>query len=333
MDTPLSPEDERDILCILEGIDDPDVRRVEEKRARAHFQRGANAGSLSRSIFREELEKATALGVPNPANLAQTQTAHRINIITLEARTARALRASKSDILKFANKAAKKVERASKTTNKSNRRWLQADRDFLAAIGSAEKRGDPVPGSLVGAQIQSANPGYRLPHWDKTTLPLKVLACSIESAKAGAHTINLRLSDDVERAAREAPRGLARYMQARIKVALKAAFADDVPDFWFVIERDNATRCHLHGAVVLPRLGTEAMIDAALRKAGGPWALKIFQQKGLPLSKPLGWADYVVKTVNLTKIDFDGGLFASSAGIARTARLNWDDTRRALQES
>lgn len=159
-------------------------------------------------------------------------------------------------------------------------------------------------------------------------MPLKVMALSVESHNQGAHTINLHLSKDIDEAARRSPRGIVSYMQDRIRKAMRETFADDAPEFWFVLERDNAIRFHLHGAVVVPHPGCEPMIDEALRKAGGSWSHKSFQQVGRPVCQPIWWAHYTTKSLNLTVIDIDTRLFASTLGIRQAARDGWDGLRR-----
>lgn len=331
-DVPLSPEEEREISTALIGVeadlDDPVALARYEKQLRRLIQNGANASAESRIRFRDQLAIAQSFGHPEPEDYARSQAAHLARIEALERRTARGFRKGKADILKFANKAAAKVEKASRTAHKGLRRRAQADRFFLATIGVAEKEGRPVKGGLVEAEIQKKYPGYRLPHWEKTTLPLKVLALSTESHRQGAHTINLRLSKEIDEAARRSPRGIVSYMQDRVRKAMKETFADDAPEFWFVLERDNAIRFHLHGAVVVPHPGCEPMIDEALRKAGGSWNQKKHQQVGSPVTQPIWWAHYATKRLNLTVIDIDTRLFASTLGIRQAARTGWNDLRR-----
>ncbi|WP_426039917.1 hypothetical protein [Brevundimonas sp. DC300-4] len=331
-DVPLSPEQEREIATALIGMEgdlnDPVALARYEKQLRRLVQDGANASAKGRIRFREQLAIAQSFGHPEPEEYARNQAAHLAKIEALERRRDRSFRQAKADILKFANKAAAKVEKTSRTAHTSLRRRAQADRFFLATTGVAEKEGRPVKGGLVEAEIQKKYPGYRLPHWEKTTMPLKVMALSVESHKQGAHTINLHLSKDIDEAARRSPRGIVSYMQDRIRKAMKETFADDAPEFWFVLERDNAIRFHLHGAVVIPQPGCEPMIDEALRKAGGSWSQKSFQQVGRPVVEPIYWAHYATKRLNLTVIDIDTRLFASTLGIRQAARDGWDGLRR-----
>lgn len=155
---------------------------------------------------------------------------------------------------------------------------------------------------------------------------------AVPSANSNARTsLRLELSKEINEAARRSPRGIVSYMQDRIRKALKEAFADDAPEFWFVLERDNATRCHLHGAVVVPHPGCEPMIDEALRKAGGSWAQKSFQQVGSKLNDPIWWAHYTIKSLNMTVLDIDTRLFASTVGIRQAAREGWGPLRLKLQ--
>lgn len=333
-DVPLSPKEEQEIVedlaFILEDIGDPLVCAKIEKQVRSQVQAKANKGAQNRIYFREELAYAKNQGFAEPENYAQSQAAYRSQLDVYQHRIDRALRQAKFVTLKFANKAAAKVEKVSRTAQKGLRRRAQADRFFVATTGAAEKEGRPIKGGLVEATIQKKYPGYRLPHWEKTTLPLKVMALSVESHRQGAHTINLRLSKEIDEAARRSPRGIVSYMQDRIRKAMKETFADDAPEFWFVLERDNATRFHLHGAVVIPQPGCEPMIDEALRKAGGSWSQKKHQQVGRPVTQPIWWAHYTTKSLNLTVLDIETRLFASTLGIRQAARAGWDDLRRRL---
>lgn len=331
---PLSPQEEQEIAkalnLILQDVEEPGLRAKFEKEVRDDAQAAANASAQHRIYYREHLAIAHSFGHADPEEYAHSQAAHQSQIDVYERRIARSLREAKTDTLTFANKAATKAEKVSRTAPKTARRRLQADRRFLAITGTAQKDRRPMKGGLVEAEIQKDIPGYRLPHWEKTTLPLKVLALSVESHRQGAHTINLRLSKEVDEAARRSPRGIVSYMQDRIRKAFKEAFADDAPEFWFVIERDTASRFHLHGAVVVPHPGCEPMIDQALRKAGGRWKLKSFQQVGSTLTDPIWWAHYTTKSLNLTVLDIDTRLFASTIVIRRSARLGWDALRQAF---
>lgn len=334
MDVPLSPEEEREIATALTGVEaelnDPIAFARYEKQVRRLVQNGANVSAQGRINYREQFAIARSFGHPDPAEYARNQVAHLAEIDVAERRIERAFRQGKADFQKFANKAALKAEKLSRTAHLSLRRRLQADRIFLEVAGLAEKEGRPTTGGLVEAEIHKRIPGYRLPHWEKATLPLKVMALSMESQRQGAHSINLRLSKDIDEAARRSPRGIASYMQDRIRKALKETFADDAPEFWFVIERDHATRFHLHGAVVVPHPGCEGMIDDALRKAGGSWSQKVYQQVGRPVLEPIYWAHYATKSLNLTVRDIDTRLFASTVGIRRAARDGWEDLRSRL---
>lgn len=70
------------------------------------------------------------------------------------------------------------------------------------------------------------------------------------------------------------------------------------------------------------------MIDEALRKAGGSWSQKKHQQVGRPVTEPIWWAHYTTKRLNLTVLDIETRLFASTLGIRQAARAGWDDLRR-----
>ena len=116
-----------------------------------------------------------------------------------------------------------KVEQASRTAKPNQRRLPQRDRQYLEIIGDAEDGGYLHDAPLVLSKLKKKLRTYRLPHWEKTTTALKVMAMSVVSAEKGAQTINLRLSPKVSGEAQASSRP-AVYMQARIREALKRAY-------------------------------------------------------------------------------------------------------------
>lgn len=124
-------------------------------------------------------------------------------------------------------------------------------------------------------------------------------------------------------------------MQDRIRKHLKQEFGE-APEFWFVVERDNKERFHLHGAVVcgLDNEDVYRRADQALKRAGGTWtkakAGRLFQQHSRSLDDPYVCAGYVVKDINLTSMDIEHKLLASTAEIRASARGGWDALRSSL---
>jgi hypothetical protein len=300
-----------------------------EERAHATFHRN----------YREARDAALEAGDPNP-HLNATLTAMRLRELDrYHARVDARFREIKRENLVRRNRAAAKVEKASSSAKPRRRRFLQKDHAYLRIIGSAEKDERLGDAASVVREIEKTLTRYRLPHWEKTTLPLKALACSLESSKAGAQTINLRPNHETCHKALQSPRGAAAYMEDRIKRALEDKFGmGNVPDFWFVIESDTHERFHVHGAVVTPKgiADAEDTVDDALRAAGGLWSAPgghQHQQVHAPLRDPAWWASYACKELNVTA-DRLGikNTFAATYGMRRAARVGWDGHRAVLPQ-
>ena len=334
---PLSPEVELEIQESLGQIDDPVERLAFEEKLRALRQAEANSGATYRRHFRDALEEARAGGYADPEGFAKA----RADNLTLgeqyERRVAAIQKRVKAKVRGDANRIEKKREVASKSARPELRRFPQNDRRYVEILGKAEKEGwlEDVP--LVVTKIRTELGVYKPPHWDKTTTPLKVMAMSVDLAKRGARTINLRLSPDVCSQAASSPRGPAGYVQNRIREAFKREFAADAPEFWFVVERDNDSRFHLHGAVECPNEDLFAEgIDAALRRAGGYWNSAgghHHQQVSRTLTDPFWWAHYVTKDLNVTALSIERKLMGSTSEIRAVARGGWDGLRSGLPQT
>ena len=87
------------------------------------------------------------------------------------------------------DKLAGKLEAASKSANPDQRRLPQTDRQYVDLIGEAEKGGWLADRALVLSKIKEELGRYRLPHWEKTTISLKVMAMSVVCESEGAQTI------------------------------------------------------------------------------------------------------------------------------------------------
>lgn len=282
----------------------------------------------------EAYDYAVAEGFADPLDYAQNRAHALARLRILERRQKANLEAVKLGTRKATNRLAEKRETASKNAHGNRRRYLQADRIYLEIIGAAEAEGLPATDPLVTGKLEKRLKGYKLPHWDKTTLPLKVMAMSVALAKHGARTVNLRLSPDVQERAKSANKTVVSFLQNRIRMELKKEFEADAPEFWFVIERDNDKRFHLHGAIACPDDGLfREGIEKALRRAAGKWNSKAGQHHQLltkPLAKPFGWATYVTKDLNVTAMSVPGKLLGWSGGVRAQAQHEWNGLRKAL---
>jgi hypothetical protein len=338
-DVPLDPREIAEIEDMISVLTDAALQQEWRTKLLRKAQSEANAAAEDRRIFRTALERARSEGHPDPEGFA----AGRVEIARLHAqhekRVAAIFKRAKRASRRRHDKTETKLEKASKTANPTRRRFPQRDRMYLEIVGEAEKDGHLADRPLVVEKLEKALGPYRLPHWEKTTISLKVMAMSVVSAKEGAQTINLRPNQATCSKALKSPRGPAGYMQDMIRKALERAFGKGrAPDFWFVIETDDDTRFHLHGAVETPNHpDAVTMVDAALRAAGGTWddpKGQHHQQLTKGVDEPLWWAFYAVKTMNIGRRRLgEAKLFASTAELRSRARAGWDDLRAALPQS
>ena len=338
LNVPLPPNVYAEIDSLVAGIS-PSVAAFFRTREIARRQAEANRKAVSKKVYREARERALSLGHPEPDKYARDRVLeHKLNelykkrIAAISNRTAHWNR-------RRSNKLASKNELASKTANKNVRRLPQSDRHYVEIIGEAERYGYLGQVPLVLSKFPPFLKDYKLPHWEKTTTSLKVMAMSIEAEKEGAQTINLRINPSVRAKALASPRGPASYMQAAIRNAFRATFgSNNVPEFWFVIELDGsrADHFHLHGAVVTPNVANGVkLVDLALCGAGGGWSHQsgaVYQQRHRDLPDPIYWASYCVKAINIAGREIDRKLFASTVGIRRSAQENWDLLRASLPQ-
>lgn len=334
-DVDLSVWAEQEIGSILDGMTDPAMRQVWDKKLRRSFLRKAENAAENRATFNDAFERALKHGFDDPLTYAETAVKlavrEKINGFVLK----RILSGFKKGERRAANHEAEALEKASRTANPTLRRRVQDDRRYLDIVGSAEKDGSLASPGLVGPKIKKTIGAYRLPHWEKTTLATKVMALSFETAKRDGRAINLRISDAMSAKALASPRGPVSFIQNQVRETLKRRFAADAPEFWFVMERDNDQRFHLHGAYETANHIDYRLVDSALRDAG-MWSAsagKGTAQLSRPLTDPLFWASYVVKTMNVTSGMTNRKLLGSSAEIKAAARGGWDALRKSLPSS
>ncbi|WEK39592.1 MAG: hypothetical protein P0Y50_13800 [Candidatus Brevundimonas colombiensis] len=326
LDVDLSVWAEQEIDSLLDAMPDPDMRRVWDKKLRKIFGRKAENAGENQASFNEAFERALRLGIEDPLSYSQVAVMYAVREkINAYIRKRIAAGLKKGERL-AANKEAEALERASRTASPKQRRRAQDDRKYLDIVGSAEKDASLASSGLVRSKIEKQIGAYSLPHWEKTTIALKVMALSCETAKRGGRAINLRISDAMSDKALSSQRGPVSFVQNQVRETLKRRFAADAPEFWFVMERDNDRRFHLHGAYETADHIDHRLVDAALRDAGG-WSAdagKGTAQLSRPLTEPLFWASYVVKTINLTSTMTDRKLLGSTAEIKTSARGGWD---------
>lgn len=331
-DVILSPADEQWIEDTLFEMEDPDLRAEWDVRLRRELAAKAVSADENRHTFNDAYKRALDTGIADPleyaeraVELAFKQKIMDWNVAALKARP-------QIFATKAANRAAEQGERASKSANPGKRRMLQADRRYLEITGIADRNGQPMSSGSVGAEIKKALQGYKLPHWEKTTLPLKVLALSLETGKRGGRTINLRISHDASAKALRSSRGPVSFVQNQVRDTLKRRFEADAPEFWFVMEQDTVKGFHLHGAYEHAPHIDHLEIDSALRDAGG-WGSangKGLSQVSRVLKDPIWWAHYTAKRINLTRMLTDRKLFASTAEIRDAARGGWEAVRARM---
>jgi len=326
--------DEDLIRQIASDFTDPEERAKAERDVRRKVQARANEDAADRRVRREAMERANDLGIGDPLEYAAKAVAYDRQERRSARQQASDSRRAKVVLRRMANRGAASRESAAKTARPNTRRSSSRDRQYVAALGKAERDGHAISSPLVTSELKKLLKAYAPPHWDKGTTPIKVMALSLESSERGAWTINLRLTPEVCAKALASPRGPASFLQDRVRKAMEREFGAS-PEFWFVVERDNDQRFHLHGAVVC-EIGDEAVvarIEKALEAAGGRWdsrAGRLYQQKGRVLIDPFWWAAYVIKDLNLTAIGIERKLFASTAEIKDAARGNWDFVRSKL---
>ncbi|NGM51924.1 hypothetical protein G5B46_20120 [Caulobacter sp. 602-2] len=338
VNTLIDPRKVADLEAILVGLD-PKIAARFRTREMQRLQDEANSAAVNRRLYANAFEQAQLNGHPDPQGFALDQVQLQGVIKLHERRTAAIFKRINHQNRMRANKLAAKVEASSKTAKKGVRRFPQADRHYVDIVGKAERLGHLDNAPLVLSTFPSYLRTYKLPHWDKATISLKVMAMSLEAAKEGAQTINLRVSPSVRASALASPRGPASYMQDAIRRAFRSVFGSDgCPEFWFVIELDgsSADAFHLHGAVATPSVANgRELVDAALRSAAGGWGVPggaYHQQVSRELLDPIYWASYAVKTMNISGREIERKLLASTNGIRAWARGSWEDVRASLPQ-
>jgi hypothetical protein len=330
-DVILSPADEQLIEDMLAEMEDPDLRAEWDRKLRKKLAARAASSEENRETSNEAFERAKNAGIADIADYSMRARQIARGQKWLNSKAAALKARPQIFATKVANRAADQAEQASKSASPGKRRLLQADRRYLEITGIADRNGQPMTSGSVAAEIKKTLQGYKLPHWEKTTLPLKVLALSIETGKRGGRTINLRISHDASAKALRSSRGPVSFVQNQVRETLKRRFEADAPEFWFVMEQDPKG-FHLHGAYEHASHINYLDIDRALRDAGG-WGStqgKGLSQMSVCLKDPIWWAHYTVKQINVTRMLTDRKLFASTAEIRDAARGGWEAVRARM---
>lgn len=336
--SPLDPRLIAEIDGLLADEDDPAIWLEVRSRSILLAQKEANEAAGYRGLFRNALEEARRIGDPEPEAFAEQRVATQMIVDRYERRIRAITNRVEIAHAKRVDKLETKYEVASKSANPNRRRFPQLDRQYVEIIGEAERAGHLNDGPLVLSKLPTRLQTYRLPHWEKTTISLKVMALSLECSRQGAQTINLRPNQEVCAKALRSPRGPAGYMQDAIRRAMERTFGKAAaPEFWIVIETDTAHQFHIHGAVVTPSLHNGVdLVDAALRAAGGEWGNvhgQHHQQVSASLDDPIYWASYTVKRMNIAKSHTDRKLFACTSGLRSAAKAGWDGLRGSLPQA
>lgn len=175
-------------------------------------------------------------------------------------------------------------------------------------------------------------PDIGLPHWDHSSELLKMLGWGLASWDMNARPFTLRLSNDVIAAARADRRGMGRYLQDRISRHLRHRFPDTDHAFWFSVEQGVWDQPHLHGAVVVPPEGDEA-VKAAFIAAGGKWSSKSRQFHFSRRGNLLTWVGYATKWLYGSKAKLrDEKLTGASSTLRRQAKRLYQAARKDWQK-
>lgn len=183
-----------------------------------------------------------------------------------------------------------------------------------------------------------------VPLWKHTGDKLKTFAwiMAMEVHGPRARALNLNIGADVIGMARRAQEkrgvGFARFLRDRMTKQLKKAlrpFGLDAPEFFIWVEADRAGNEHAHGVIVIPdhsepRKVMKA-IRAALKSAGGRWnpAEHENQVRLKRIHDPAGWAGYVTKWKNLTRLRIQNESTVAASGGIRLRAADWYSAARS----
>lgn len=220
------------------------------------------------------------------------------------------------------------------------------DRKVAGVLVEGDIRSPPKDiGDILLSDEYEDEVSIYVPLWKHTGDKLKTLAwiMAMEVHGPRARALSLNIGPDVIGMAQWAQEkrgvGFARFLRDRMTKHLKKAlrpFGLDAPEFFIWVEADRTGKEHAHGVIVIPdhSAPTKVMkaIRAALKSAGGRWnpAEHENQVRLKRIHDPMGWAGYVTKWKNLTRLRIQSeSTVAASGGIRSRARAWYDEMRRS----
>lgn len=170
-------------------------------------------------------------------------------------------------------------------------------------------------------------PDLFVPHWDHASSLIKLVGWGLASEALGAFPFTLRIDPEIMSLAQSSGKGPTRYLQERIGRCLRSSLSATRIEFWFVIEQGEAEEPHLHGSIVMPKNGWDAVADA-LRTAGGLWEPRSRQLLISEKKDPLQWIGYSTKWLLTSGLRIGADrLFAASQGMKREAKFRYQKAR------
>jgi hypothetical protein len=174
-----------------------------------------------------------------------------------------------------------------------------------------------------------------IPHWDRTGDHLKSFAWSMAIWENNGAVMTVNIAPAVVEAADRDGRGFAVHMRERLrrelnKASIKAGYA--VPEFFFVVERTELGKPHLHGGITLPDLPPhrQAVRDALFYASHGRELGRKRTGREIdlqPYRTPAIWANYSAKWVRGSRARVDGSVFAATTRV-RALGKDWYERMR-----
>lgn len=201
------------------------------------------------------------------------------------------------------------------------------------------------PSELIHSDDYDQEVSIYVPLWKHTGDKLKTFAWVMAMRDHGprGRALNLNIGPDVIRMAERAQRargiGFARFLRDRMTKHLRKAlrpFGLEAPEFFIWVEADRAERAHTHGVIVIPEHPSQTRvvraIRAALKAAGGRWKPGEHenQLRLKNMYNPAGWAAYVTKWMNLSRLRMQNdSTLAASGGVRSRAKAWYEEARKS----
>jgi hypothetical protein len=315
-------------------LDIPELAELADTILRLKF--AGNRNDADWELFRRTLREARDYPtVDDPVDFALRKVEAKHAPGKLLAYYLKVKKRAESASAKARDRLERKIERIKKRAIKGSTTHRQRDLEYVNLLGKAEKEKTLAHRPSVVGEIKRKLGKYKPPHEDHLTVPLRVLAWSIITHEAGGLAFNLHLGTAMNEKALSSKRGVASFIQERIRDQLVRSFGGEAPDFWFGVETAaKGKRIHVHGGIILPRVHDAVGIaEKALTRAGGAWAAPAgvaHQVKFASLYGPYNWASYVLKRMNTTKWLIDRRPVAASQGMSVRTQARWPTLRREL---